>query len=73
MKDISKLQNVELDRDKLGSLLQTTPNKELKRLLQVGDSQVSFLRRGERGPSADGLLKLMMLYGLKPQDLAVEK
>lgn len=73
MKDINTLQNIQLDTKKLGEVLQNTKTADLKRLLNVGDSQIGFLRKGDRGPSASGLLRLMMLYGLKPKDLAVEK
>lgn len=73
MKDISQLQNVVLDQDKLGALVRQTERDYLKQLLSVGDSQVANLRRGERKPSADGLLRLMMLYGVKPEDIATVK
>lgn len=69
MKDITQLQNIVLDRGKLGALVKQTEKDYLKQLLSIGDSQVSNLRRGDRKPSADGLLRLMMLYGLKAEDI----
>jgi hypothetical protein len=69
MKDITQLQNVVLDKGKLATLVKTTEKDYLKQLLQIGDSQISNLRRGEKGPSADNLLRLMMLYGVKAEDI----
>jgi hypothetical protein len=69
MKDLNKLQNVRLDKGKLAGLIRETDRGTIKEVLQVKDSQLAYLRSGDRGPSVDGLLRLMMMYGLKPSDL----
>lgn len=71
MKDIAQLKNVKLDRDKLAALVRTTEKGYLKQLLQIRESQAANIRRGEKGPSTDGLLRLMLLYGLKAEDISV--
>lgn len=71
MKDIETLQNIKLNRAKLSEVLQGTKTAELKQLLNVGAGQIGWLRKGERSPSASGLLRLMLRYGLKPKDLAI--
>ena len=69
MKDISTLQTAKLDQDKLGGLVSNTNEDYLKQLLGVGSSQIRSIRKGQRRPSADRLLRLMMLYDLKPADI----
>lgn len=71
MKDIAQLKNVKLDRDKLAALVRTTEKGYLKQLLQIRESQAANIRRGEKGPSTDGLLRLMLLYGLKAEDISI--
>jgi len=70
MKNIEKLQNVVVDREKVAALIKNSTANEVKQLIGVQDSQISNLRHGTRGPSANGLLRLMMYYGLQPKDLA---
>lgn len=70
MKNISILRNVVVDRQKLATLCKGIDHEELAELLDVKTSQVANLRRGERRPSANGLLRLMMMYGIKPEDIA---
>jgi transcriptional regulator with XRE-family HTH domain len=69
MVDITELQNVVLDKGKLADRVRMTDRHYIGQVLGVGDSQVEKLRRSERSPSVDGLLRLMLFYGLKPEDL----
>lgn len=71
--NINILQKIVLDKDKLAELVKGTDSKDLKELLGVKDGQISHLRQGRRRPDADGLLRLMMLYNLTPEDLATVK
>lgn len=73
MNDIDNLQNIVLDQTKLGALVRETSTNDLKQLLTIKDGQVSHLRRGARKPSADGLLRLMLLYKLSPADIAIKQ
>lgn len=70
MSNISILQNVVVDKEKIAQLIKDTKSSDLKQLLDIKDSQVANLRKGERRPSANGLLRLMMMYGISPDDLA---
>jgi hypothetical protein len=72
-KDISKLPNVVLDRKKLAELINQTSPEYVGQLLAVKTSQVYNLRRGVRTPTVDGLLRLMMLYNLKPEEITTIK
>lgn len=68
--NINILQNVVVDRAKLADLLRGVDINDLSRLLGVKNSQAYYVRRGERPPNVDGLLRLMMLHKLQPEDLA---
>lgn len=70
MNNINVLQNVVVDTDKISALVKKTTPSDLKQLLDIKDSQVSNLRKGSRRPSANGLLRLMMLHNVNPSDLA---
>lgn len=70
MNSINLLQNVVVDKTKIAELVKSTNSKDLKQLLGIKDSQASNIRRGERKPSADGLLRLLMAYNIKPEELA---
>lgn len=67
--DINNLQNTVLDQEKLASLTKQTSKDYLKQLLTIKDSQVANLQSGKRGPSTNGLLRLMLLYGLEARDI----
>ena len=70
MNNINILQNVVVNRDRIAELVKESSGSEIKQLLGIKDSQLSNLRRGDRSPSTDGLLRLMMMYNLTPEDLA---
>ena len=72
-KDIKKLQKVKLDRPKLQAAIASMPSDDIKELLSVKDSQMFNLRRGERQPTVDGLLKLMKYHGLGLDDVVTSK
>ncbi len=59
-----------MDKEKVANLIKDTKNSDLKQLLDVKDSQVAHLRKGERRPSANGLLRLMIMYGVSPDEIA---
>lgn len=67
--DISNLQNTVLDQAKLSELVKTTNNDYIKQLLDIKDAQLAYLKNGKRGPSTNGLLRLMLLYGLEAKDI----
>jgi hypothetical protein len=68
--NIDILQNIVVDRNKLHDLVKDSDVNELSRLLGVKNGQAYYVRRGERPPTIDGLLRLMMLHNLQPGDLA---
>ena len=70
MNNIHLLQNIVLDKSKVTEVINATDVGDLKQLLRVKDSQASMLRKGHRWPSPDGLLRLMMFHGLKPEDVS---
>lgn len=61
-----------MDKEKVAELVKQSTSNEIKQLIGIRDGQVSNLRHGVRGPSANGLLRLMMYYGVKPKDIAKE-
>lgn len=67
--DINNLQNAVLDQEKLAERLRTTSKDYLKQLLAIKDGQVAHLQKAARKPSANGLLRLMLLYGLEAKDI----
>lgn len=73
MSNINILQNVVVDKQKIAELIKDADNREIKQLLGIKDSQLHNLKRGERGPSSDGLLRLMMRYQVSADDLATVK
>ena len=70
MSNINILQNVVVDKHKIADLVRDMPKDDLKRLLGIKDSQVANLRNGDRRPSANGLLRLLMMHNIDPADLA---
>lgn len=68
--NINVLQNIVVDRGKVKSLIGQKSVNELEELFNVKQSQAYYLKRGERMPTIDGLLRLMMLHKLQPEDLA---
>lgn len=68
--NINILQNVIVDRAKLADLVKGADVDELSQLLGVKRSQAYYVRRGERPPTIDGLLRLMMFHKLQPEDIA---
>lgn len=71
MKDnITELNNIVLDPKKLKPLRGTVSREHIGRQIGVGGSQIANYENGERKPSADKLLRLMMLYGVKPDDIS---
>jgi transcriptional regulator with XRE-family HTH domain len=72
MKDILKLRNIELDPRKLRPLRGNVSRAAIGESIGVGSSQVANYENGAKKPSADKLLRLMMLYNVRPEDLAVE-
>lgn len=70
MKDITQLQKVTLDKVKLKSLRGSVSRAAVGQQIGVGSSQVANYENGERKPSADKLLRLMMLYNVKPDEIA---
>lgn len=70
MSNINILQNVVVNRARIAELVKESKGSEIKQLLGIKDSQLSNLRRGDRNPSTDGLLRLMMMYDLTAEDLA---
>lgn len=70
MNNINILRNMVVDRDKVADLVRNSDVDDLAKLLGVKRSQAYYVRRGERPPTIDGLLRLMMLHGLKPDDIA---
>jgi len=69
MNDIDTLQDLVLDKDKLTETIQRMDNEEIKQFFGVKDSQMFYLRRGEKWPTVEGVLRLMNKYKLKPQDM----
>jgi len=67
--DINNLQNTVLDREKLAGWAKQTSKDYLKQLLTIKDSQLANLQNGKKGPSTNGLLRLMLLYGLEAKDI----
>lgn len=73
MQDIDNLTNIVVDTTKFKDLRGGLSRAEIGRKIGVTGNQIANIEAGYRKPSADGLLRLMVLYRLKPQDLAVEK
>ncbi len=67
--NIDKLLKVQLDKGKVADLVKGHDGEEMKRILNVKNSQLCNIRRGEKAPSIDGVLRLMVLHGLKAEDL----
>ncbi len=70
MTNINILQNVVVDKSKIAALIKETKSDDLKELLNIKDSQLANLRKGNRRPSANGLLRLMIMYDIAPGDIA---
>ena len=67
--NITNLRKVTLDKSRLAEKVQSMSNDEIKDLLAVKDSQMFNIRRGEKSPSVDGLLRLMIYHDISPNDL----
>jgi transcriptional regulator with XRE-family HTH domain len=72
MKDINNLQNVELDPAKLKGLRGSVDKAAVGSQIGVGSTQIANYENGYRKPSADKLLRLMLLYNVKPEDITLE-
>jgi hypothetical protein len=70
MTNINILQNVVVDKTKIADLVKDLSRDEMKQLLGVKNSQAANIRRGEKAPSTNGLLRLMILRGVSAEDLA---
>lgn len=70
MKDITQLQKITLDRGKLKALRGSVSRAAVGQQIGVGSSQVANYENGERKPSADKLLRLMMLYNVRADELS---
>lgn len=70
MSTINILRNVVVDKDKIASLIKESKDSDLRELLDIKDSQIRHLRTGKRRPSANGLLRLLMMFEVPPSDLA---
>lgn len=73
MKDIPNLKNIVVDTSKFKDLRGDASRAEIGQKIGVTGNQIANIEAGYRKPSANGLLRLMVLYGLKPQDVATEK
>lgn len=73
MNNINDLQNVIIDHEKLRDLRGSVHRDIIGEKIGVGASQIANIEQGIRKPSANGLLRLMMLYGIKPEDIATIK
>ena len=62
-----------LDPDKLKACRGSIPRATIGSLIGVGSSQVANYENDYRKPSADSLLRLMILYGVKAQDLVKDE
>lgn len=70
--DITNLQSITLDPGKLRVLRGDRPRKAVAAAIGVGVSQVANIEQGIRKPSGEGLLRMMLLYGAGPCDVATE-
>lgn len=70
MKDINTLQNVIIDHEKLRNLRGSVHRNVIGEQIGVGGSQIANIEQGIRKPSGDKLLRLMLLYGVKAEDIA---
>lgn len=70
MTNINILQHVVVDKGKVADLVKDLSKDEMKQLLGIQNSQIANIRRGEKGPSTNGLLRLMILRGVTAEDIA---
>ena len=73
MFDTNKLKEIGINHAKLKELRGTVNQSEIGGKIGVSDRQISNIEAGIRNPSAEGLLRLMLLYGIKPEDIALIK
>ena len=71
MKEITNLNRVEIDFRKLKELRGEVQQTEIGEKIGVSDRQISNIEQGIRNPSAKGLLRLMLLYKINPEDIAI--
>lgn len=73
MNDISNLHNLVLNGKKIRELRENAAleRADVGKRIGVGSSQIANIEQGIRKPSANGLLRLMLLYGVKPEDLTM--
>jgi transcriptional regulator with XRE-family HTH domain len=70
---LNDLSKIRIDHSKLKALRGHVNRKIVAEVLGVGTSQVSNIENGIREPTGSGLLRLMLLYGIKAEDIAVVK
>ncbi|MEP7077073.1 MAG: helix-turn-helix transcriptional regulator [Acidobacteriota bacterium] len=71
MKDIKQLQTVTIDHGKLKQLRGSVNRAAIGEQIGVSANQIANIENGLKNPSAKGLLRLMMLYGVRAEDIAV--
>lgn len=69
MEEKENLKQVVVDPLKLRRLRGSVSRAHIGRQIGVGASQVANYENGERTPPGDKLLRLMILYNAKPEDL----
>lgn len=67
---IDNIKDVVIDHEKLKALRGSTHKDVIGKQIGVSGNQVANIERGFRDPSAKGLLRMMILYGVGPEDIA---
>jgi transcriptional regulator with XRE-family HTH domain len=67
-----ELQKVKLDPNKLRDLRGERSQTDVGTAIGVTGGQISNIENGAKKPSAEGLLRLMLLYDICPKDIALD-
>jgi transcriptional regulator with XRE-family HTH domain len=65
-------QNIKIDHNKLRDLRGERSQADIGEAIGVSGGQISNIENGAKKPSAEGLLRLMLLYNVCPKDIALK-
>lgn len=70
MKDIEDLEKIVVDHTKWLALRGGISRESVGKILGVSANQIANYEMGRKTPPGDRLLRLMMLYNVRPEDIA---